>query len=90
MGLYLNSKKPASLYQDEAESVYYVDKTAMLDELVLSLEGKETDADNQEAAGRGYKYICVTRPRRFGKTVAASTCKDQGVCGCFHESDDKR
>ncbi len=72
MGLYLNSKKPASLYQDEAESVYYVDKTAMLDELVLSLEGKETDADNREAAGRGYKYICVTRPRRFGKTMAAS------------------
>ena len=38
MGLYLNSKKASLLYKDETESTYFVDKTAMLDELIPLIE----------------------------------------------------
>ena len=34
MGVYLNSKKPALLYRNEAGAAYFVDKTPMLEELV--------------------------------------------------------
>lgn len=60
MGMYLNSKKAAILYKDEADAAFFVDKTAILDEIVPLVEQ------------RGNKYICITRPRRFGKSVMAS------------------
>lgn len=60
MGMYLNSKKASILYKDEADAAYFVDKTAILDEIVPLVEQK------------GNKYICITRPRRFGKSVMAS------------------
>ena len=59
MGYYLNSKSPAAAYRKSVESTYFVDKTAMLEEL-FSVMG--TDDAN----------ICLTRPRRFGKTVVAN------------------
>ena len=59
MGVYLNSKKPWTLYQEEARVAYFVDKTDMLEELLDMVE-------------QGNKYICITRPRRFGKTVMAN------------------
>lgn len=64
MGLYLNSKKASLLYKDETESTYFVDKTAMLDELIPLIEPNLRD--------KNQKYICITRPRRFGKSVMAS------------------
>ena len=57
MGLYLNSKKASLLYKDETESTYFVDKTAMLDELIPLIEPNLRD--------KNQKYICITRPRRL-------------------------
>lgn len=57
MGVYLNSRKPYLLFQKECQAKYYVDKTAILAELVTESE---------------LKYLCITRPRRFGKTIMAS------------------
>lgn len=63
MGLYLNSKKPAILYRNETQAAYFIDKTLLLTELASSLEQSGT---------AGNRYICITRPRRFGKTVMAN------------------
>ena len=73
MGLYLNSKKPHTIYQNVADSVYFVDKTALLEEILPLVEPEENGvvkADGRKKGGN--KYICITRPRRFGKTVMAS------------------
>lgn len=47
------------MYKEAVTSPYFVDKTAILSE-IIPLIGKST------------KYICITRPRRFGKTVMAN------------------
>lgn len=73
MGLYVNSRKPQNNFQETVNSVYFVDKTGLLEELI-PIVGPGTRAGNQNGlmAGQGNKYICITRPRRFGKTVAAN------------------
>lgn len=73
MGVYLNSRKSGSVFRRTAQSLYFVDKTAILDELIPTVEQKKTAEDGQElGSGRDIWYICITRPRRFGKTVMAS------------------
>lgn len=73
MGVYLNSRKSGSVFRRTAQSLYFVDKTAILDELIPTVEQKKTAEDGQEpGSGRDIRYICITRPRRFGKTVMAS------------------
>ena len=73
MGVYLNSRSAYSLFRREYASTYFVDKTDMLAELVplVELEGNEIEefGPNQ---GKGQKYVAITRPRRFGKTVMAN------------------
>ena len=73
MGFYLNSKKPGILFQEEVLSTYFVDKTEILEELIplveLKRNAKEISGPNR---GKGHKYVCITRPRRFGKTVMAN------------------
>lgn len=59
MGFYLNNKEPQIRYQKITESPYYVDKTDIIGELIPLL-------------GTASEYVCITRPRRFGKTVIAS------------------
>lgn len=59
MGIYLNSKTAYTLYKSETEKPYFVDKSRMLKELFPMVE-------------TGNNHICITRPRRFGKTVAAN------------------
>lgn len=59
MGFYLNSSEPAALYLNETKKPYFVDKTPMLQELIPLVEA-------------GTQYICITRPRRFGKTIMAN------------------
>ena len=59
MGFYLNSAAPCFLYQSEIENTYFVDKSMILEELFPFVE-------------QGNKHICITRPRRFGKTVMAN------------------
>lgn len=56
---YLNSSTPYALYQGEANQPYFVDKSLLLTELFHVL-----DAGNQ--------HVCITRPRRFGKTIMAN------------------
>lgn len=58
MGTYLNSPNTYTLYRDETTKPYFVDKTAMIGELFPLME-------------QGSNYICLARPRRFGKTMAA-------------------
>lgn len=57
--MFLNSIVPHEKYKSVATDTYFVDKTALLDELIPAL-GKEK------------RYFCITRPRRFGKTVMAN------------------
>ena len=59
MGIYIDSMAPYTLYQREKKRPFFVDKSEMLSELIPLVE-------------EGGVYICVTRPRRFGKTVAAN------------------
>lgn len=69
MGRYLNSKRAALLYRKEANAAYFVDKTRLLDELAVFFE---TGESGSAQSGTGTPYICITRPRRFGKTVMAN------------------
>ena len=70
MGFYLNSKKPALLYGKETQAAYFVDKTLLLEELVALLGQQNESLEHSGTAGN--RYVCITRPRRFGKTVMAN------------------
>ena len=59
MANYLNSIKPFSLFRSERLKPYFVDKSLMISELQPMVEA-------------GGSYLCITRPRRFGKTLMAS------------------
>lgn len=59
MGMYLNSKSPYTLYKSECANPYFIDKTNLLCELFPYVK-------------QGQKCLCITRPRRFGKTVMAN------------------
>ena len=56
---FLNSGEGYSLFNREANCITYVDKTTMIQ-------------DVYQYAIRFKKYICLTRPRRFGKSTAAN------------------
>lgn len=73
MGVYLNSKKPHLLFQDDRTASYYVDKSEMIADLVPLVEPeKNMAAPLGGSPGKELKYVCITRPRRFGKTVMAN------------------
>lgn len=55
MGFYLGSTAPTTLYRSQVKSPYFVDKSMVLKEVFKLIETQN-------------KYICITRPRRFGKT----------------------
>lgn len=59
MGIYLNSRTAYTLYKSETEKPYFVDKSKLLEELFPLVQ-------------TGNNHICITRPRRFGKTVMAN------------------
>ena len=59
MGLFLNSITPYHNFKMIAEDLYFVDKSALLEELIPAL-------------GREQRFFCIVRPRRFGKTVMAN------------------
>ncbi len=65
---FLNSGNGYSLFKEEASYKTYVDKTLMINTVY-------------RYAREMKKYICVTRPRRFGKTVAANM-----IAGFFDKS----
>ncbi|MCD8014501.1 MAG: ATP-binding protein [Lachnospiraceae bacterium] len=59
MGYYLNGSQPYSLYESEMKKPYFVDKTDMLRKLIPLVE-------------QGNNHVCITRPRRFGKSITAA------------------
>ncbi len=73
MGIYLNGTSAYGLFRRESEAMYFVDKTEILSELV-PLVGAGTDESEEldRNQGKGQRYVAITRPRRFGKTVMAN------------------
>lgn len=73
MGVYLNSRSACSLFCEDCASTYFVDKTDILAELVpiVTLKGN-LSVRSGSSRGKGQKYVAITRPRRFGKTVMAN------------------
>lgn len=69
MGNYLNSLEAYTTYSKAVHSPYFIDKSAMLDEIIPRIDTMEN-------------YICVTRPRRFGKTLAANMIASYLSKGC--------
>ncbi|MCD8105894.1 MAG: ATP-binding protein [Lachnospiraceae bacterium] len=59
MGYYLNSNDCLSQFQNEAAKPFFVDKTCILNEIIPLVE-------------QGGYSLCITRPRRFGKSMIAS------------------
>ena len=55
MTVYLNTRKPLENYKELFNEKYFVDKSKIIDLL------------NERVSTKG-KYICITRPRRFGKS----------------------
>ena len=55
---YLNTDQPFRLFQDAVNSDIYVDKSLLIHNVSAKIR-------------TGNKYICLTRPRRFGKSMNA-------------------
>ena len=60
MGKYLNSSVPFEVYKKIAGTRFFVDKSLLLEDMLSTMEID------------GQKYLCITRPRRFGKSVMAA------------------
>lgn len=73
MGVYLNSRGAYGMFRRDYASAYFVDKSEIIKELVplVELGGNEIEESGPNQ-GKGQKYIAITRPRRFGKTVMAN------------------
>ena len=69
MGIYLNSKTPFQLFCNEAAETYFIDKSSMLGGLIPLVDSNEEAQTREE---KDYRYLCITRPRRFGKTMMAT------------------
>lgn len=55
----MNSISPHIMYKSECDKPYFVDKSMILQELLPMVK-------------QGNHHVCITRPRRFGKTVMAN------------------
>ena len=66
MGIFLNSRIPFDSYKALASETYFIDKSALIAELLPAL-------------GTSQRFFCITRPRRFGKSVMAN------MVGAFFE-----
>ncbi len=60
MGQYLDSRVPLESYRGIVKTRFFVDKTLLLEDI---LKAVEID---------GQRYLCITRPQRFGKSVMAN------------------
>ena len=58
--LYINEEDSKTAFEKLRRSTYFVDKTEIISTIVPYIGTEQT-------------YICITRPRRFGKTVNART-----------------
>ena len=59
MGMFLNSIAHGTIYRAISKSNYFVDKTKIIEELIPIISDEQ-------------RFICITRPRRFGKTIMAN------------------
>lgn len=71
MGRFLNSKAPHELYRKIVQNPYFIDKSLLLTELIPLFDSINC-------------YCCITRPRRFGKTVMAD------MVGAFFGKTDRK
>ncbi len=55
---YLNTEGPYRLFQSAVNSEIFVDKSMLIREI-------------SKVIGTGSRYVCITRPRRFGKSINA-------------------
>lgn len=55
---YLNTEGPCRLFQSAVNSEIFVDKSMLIREI-------------SKVIGTGSRYVCITRPRRFGKSINA-------------------
>ncbi len=60
MGMFLNSIAPYEGYREIAGTRFFVDKSSLIDEIISAVRLD------------GERYFCITRPRRFGKSVMAN------------------
>ena len=67
MGIYLNPE-PENIRRTLAGEIY-VDKTMMIAEINRFID-------------RGENYVCMSRPRRFGKTIAGNMLSAYYSKGC--------
>jgi len=67
MGIYLNPGNDS--FWDTVRSKIYIDKTELI-------------ACTNELIHTEQKYLCVSRPRRFGKTIALKMLAAYYSCGC--------
>lgn len=67
MGIYLNPKNGG--FEESIRSEIYVDKTGLIQYTNKSLSTEQ-------------KFICVSRPRRFGKSMALKMLAAYYSCGC--------
>ena len=70
MGIYLNPGRAG--FRESIQSQIYVDKTGMIEKVNIVL-------------GTRQKYVCVSRPRRFGKSMAADMLA--AYYGCEEDTD---
>ena len=59
MGQFLNNREPYDKFQTVMRGRYFVDKSEIIGELIPALQEEQ-------------RFFCITRPRRFGKTVMAN------------------
>lgn len=69
MGIYLDSTSTYTMYTEVYQSPYFVDKSTILEDIFPRIDTSE-------------KFICVTRPRRFGKSVMADMIASFFSKGC--------
>ena len=71
MGIYLNPDNEG--FREAIDSEIYVDKSGLL-------------AYTNKILGTEQKNICISRPRRFGKSMAAKMLSAYYSKGCIRES----
>lgn len=73
MGIYLNDPGAYGMFQEDFSLTYYVDKSEMIRELLPMVAlPKSADGKTSAIRGKSSRYVCITRPRRFGKTMMAN------------------
>lgn len=65
MGMFLHNKTPYDLYRQIRNGPFFVDKSLLICELLPALNSEN-------------RFLCITRPRRFGKSIMADM-----VCSFF-------